>query len=387
MGSRAYDVVIIGGGIVGISAAYWLAQRRAGTIALLERDLMLGAGSTGRSAGGIRAQFSSPINIAIQKEAVRFYASFKDEIGGDPEFHQYGYLFLAASEQQMENFRRNVALQRAHGIDVHEVDTGEIARIAPYVNLEGIVGGTFSPTDGYADPHGAIQGLAECCKRMGVEVLFQSEVTALRRSGDRVTAAVTASGEIEGGTFINAAGAWCGPVGRMAGAELPVQPVRRMLFVTKPMTPADSGIRADMPMTVDMGSGVYFRRESGGILFGLANAREAPGYDTTIDWNFFEVMIEAAMKRVPAMEQAEVLRGWAGLYDTSPDEHAVLGRIPGFSNFWIISGFSGHGFMQGPIAARLVAEQIVDGRSSIDIRPLRPERFAEGEPLHEANII
>lgn len=387
MATRRFDFVIVGGGIVGISAAYWLAKKRAGTVALLERDIMLGNGSTCKSAGGIRAQFSSDINIRIMKQAVDFYASFEEQIGGEPEFYQYGYLFMATTDAQMENFRRQLELQHRYGVPSREVSRDDIHEIAPYVSLDGIVGGTFSPSDGYADPHGAIQGLWDRCKEMGVTILFQTEVTGLKRDGDRLTAAVTPAGDVEGGTFINAAGAWCGELGRWVGVELPVAPVRRMLFVTKPMPPETSGIRADMPMTIDMGSGVYFRRESGGVLFGLANTKEPPGYDMTIDWNFFEVMIDAAMKRVPVMAEAEILRGWSGLYDTSPDEHAVLGLIPGFSNFWLISGFSGHGFMQAPIAARLVVEKMVDGAASIDIHPLRIERFAEGRPLHETNII
>lgn len=387
MGARTYDVIIIGGGIVGISAAYWLAKKGAGRIALLERDIMLGNGSTCKSAGGIRAQFSSAINIQIQKEAVELYANFKERIGGDPEFLQHGYLFMATNAKQMEGFQKNIELQRRFGLDVRALTTEQVGKIAPYVNLDGIVGGAFSPSDGYADPHGAIQGFWDRCKEMGVEIHFQTEVTGLKRAGDRLTTAETPVGDFTADLFINGAGAWCGALGKMVGVKLPVEPVRRMLFVTKPMPTETSGIRSDMPMTIDMGSGVYFRRESGGILFGLANKDEPAGFDTTIDWDFFEVMIEAAVNRIPVMGEAEILRGWAGLYDTSPDEHAVIGKIPGFSNFYLISGFSGHGFMQAPIATRLVAEWIVDGRPSIDIEPLRIERFEQGQLLVESNII
>lgn len=381
------STVIVGGGIVGISMAYWLARKGVSHIYLLEKDVMLGNGSTERSAGGIRAQFSAEINIRLMIEGIRFYERFKEEVGGEPEFVQAGYLFMVSSEAVRKDFERNVRIQRTLGLDVQELTPAEIGRMAPYVRTDDIIYGTFCRTDGYADPHGVIQGLWERCKEMGVRICFQSEVIGVERSGDRIKAVRTADTIYEAEYFVNAAGAWSGQLARLADAEVPVYPVRRMLFITKPFPPGEHGIPAVIPMTIDMETGFYMRRESGGLMLGMEDDEEPPGFNTTMNWDWLEVLLEKSLPRVPALEKLEMMRGWAGLYDQSPDHSAVLGLIPGLENFYVVSGFSGHGFMQGPIAAKMVAELIVDGRASIDIHALRVERFQQKQPVYEANVI
>jgi len=387
MGTQRGEVVIIGGGIVGISMAYWLAKKGVSPIYLLERDIMLGTGSTERSAGGIRAQFSAEINVRLMIEGIRFYEGFKREIGGEPEFVQAGYLFLVKTEAMKRDFQRNVKLQRSLGMDVRELSPAEIAKLAPYVHTDDLVYGTFCQTDGFADPHGVIQGLWDRCKEMGVRICFKSGVRSIRRQGDRILSVKTDDAEYEAGVFVNAAGAWSGELARLADAEVPVEPVRRMLFITKPFPAGEHGIPGTIPMTIDMETGFYMRRESGGLMLGMEDDDEPPGFNTTLTWEWLEVLLEKALPRVPALEPLEIMRGWAGLYDQSPDHSAVLGLIPGLRNFYVVSGFSGHGFMQGPIASKMVAEQIVDGRASIDITPLRVGRFKESQPVHEANVI
>ncbi len=285
------------------------------------------------------------------------------------------------------DFQRNVRLQRSLGLDVRELAPADIARLAPYVRTDDLVYGTFCQTDGFADPHGVIQGLWDRCKEMGVRICFQSAVKSIRRQGDRILSVKTDDAEYEAGVFVNAAGAWSGELAKLADAEVPVQPVRRMLFITKPFPPDAHGIPRTIPMTIDMETGFYMRRESGGLMLGMEDDDEPPGFNTTLTWEWLEVLLEKALPRVPALEQLEMMRGWAGLYDQSPDHSAVLGLIPGLKNFYVVSGFSGHGFMQGPIASKMVAELIVDGRASIDITPLRVGRFKEKKPIHEANVI
>ena len=247
--------------------------------------------------------------------------------------------------------------------------------------------GTYCPTDGYADPQGVIQGFWDRCKELGVEIHFQHAVTEIQRQGDRIVS-VTANGTtFEAEHFSVCAGAWCGEIGKLAGAEIPVFPVRRMLFITKPIDPSPETFPAVIPMSIDMDSGFYMRRESGGLLLGMEDDSEPPGFNETLNWEWLYVMLEKGLHRFPALEKCEIMRGWAGLYDQSPDHSAVLGRVPTLKNFYVVSGFSGHGFMQGPIASRLVAELIAKGKPSIDIAPLRIERFAEGQPVHEANVI
>jgi len=383
MPDEKVDIVIIGGGIVGIATAYYLAKKGVKNITLLERDIMLGNGSTSRSAGGIRQQFSSDINIKLMMAGVKLYEKFDKEVGGHAEFNQFGYLFLAVTPEEVKAFKRNVALQMANGLDVKELSKGEISMKAPYLNIEDVAYGTFCQTDGYADPHGAIQGYWNRCKELGVKILFQTEVKGFKKTGNHLLTVLTNNGEIQASTFINCGGAWSGIIGEMAGADIPVKPYRRMIFITKPFKEA---IPVDMPLVVDFHSGVYMRRESGGILMGLADKNEPSSFNTNIDWSFLEVIIEKAMHRIPILAEAEIMRGWAGLYDTSPDDHALIGKVPNFTNFYVASGFSGHGFMQGPISAKLLAELIVDGNPSIDIHQLRVERFKEGELLHEANV-
>lgn len=381
------EVVIIGGGIVGLSAAYWLARMGVKPIHLLERDALLGNGSTQRCAGGIRAQFSAEINVRLMIENVRFYERFKEEIGGEPEFVQAGYLFLVSGEDLQARFQENVRLQSELGLRVREFTPEQIAERWPYIRTDDLVYGTFCSTDGYADPHGVIQGLWNRCRDLGVRIHLNSGVRSLERRGNRIVGACTSDCEFRGRYFFNAAGAWSNEVARLAGTEVPVQPVRRMLFITKPFPPGEYGIPGTIPMTIDMDSGFYMRRESGGLLLGMEDDSEPPGFDTTLRWEWLETLLEAGLRRVPALEHCEIMRGWGGLYDQSPDHSAVLGRIPPFENFYIASGFSGHGFMQGPIAAKTVCELMIHGKPSLDITPLRVERFKEGQPVHEANVI
>lgn len=385
MEKQKFDVVIVGAGIVGTCMAYWLAKKGVKSIAVLEKGIGPGNESTGKSAGGIRAQFSNEINIRMMIDAVKFYETFEKEIGGHIDFVQSGYLFMVTTDELKKSFQQNVQLQRRLGLKVEELTPAQIKAKAPYVNTEDVIYGTFCPTDGYADPTGAAQALWQWTRERGVKYFFQAEVKGVKTQGNRVLSVVTDQGEFEGSLFLNGAGAWSNELAKMANTEVPVYPLRRMLFITKPI-PTDV-IPAVIPMTIDMDTGFYCRRESGGLLLGMEDDREPPGFNLTLQWEWLEVLIEKAMPRIPYLEQCEIMRGWAGLYDQSPDHSAVLGRVPGTANFFIVSGFSGHGFMQAPIATRLVAELMIDGKASIDITPLRCERFKENQPMHEANVI
>lgn len=385
--TKKYDFVICGGGIVGISMAYWLAKRGAKSIALLEKDIALGNGSTGKCAGGIRAQFSTEVNIKIQLLAIKIYENFKNEIGGDPEFHQPGYLFMIKSEGWKHSFQKSVQIQRKLGLPVKELAPSDIKKLAPYVNTDGLIYGTFCKTDGYADPHGTIQGFWDRCKEMAVDIFMQTEVNQIKKNGANIISFVTNNGEFKGDVFINCAGAWSGELGKMTGAEIPVTGVRRMLFITNPIEPSPDGFPVDIPMTIDMDTGVYLRRESGGLLLGMEDESEPPGFDTTLNWDFLNTLIEHAIHRIPKLGECEIMRGWGGLYDMSPDRSAVVGLVPGFKNFYVVSGFSGHGFMQGPATTKLLSELIIDGKPSIDISQLRVDRFKDGEQVYELNVI
>lgn len=377
------DVVIIGGGAVGASIAYHLAQKGCRDVVVVERYL-LGSGSTGKSVGGIRQQFSTEINIRLSQESVKFFERFQEETGVDPEFHRVGYLFLATTPAEMEAFSRNVSLQRRLGVPM-EVLTPEQAReMVPALNISDVLGATYGPADGYAGVHEVTQGFARRARQLGVRIYEGREVTGIGVNGGRVQAVETAQGPIATPIVVNAAGAWSGQVARMVGLDLPVQPYRRMVFVTEPF-PA---IPSPIPLTIEFRRGLYFRHEGPGILMGMADPDEPSSFNTEVNWDFLPRLVQAAVERMPILEAARIKTGWAGLYEVTPDAHPILGPVPALQGFIVATGFSGHGFMHSPATGKLIAELIVDGRATtIDISPLGYERFARGELVRESRVV
>ncbi len=377
------SVAIVGGGIVGASVAYHLAKRGAKDVVLVEKELLLGTHATAKSAGGIRQQFGSEVNCRLSLESVRQFERFSQEMDCTTEFLQYGYLWLATKPEEMAVFRRNVALQQSLGIPVRLITPKEALDIAPYVRIDDVVGGTFCPTDGYASPADYLVGYEKQAKRLGVRIHTECPVRGLRVRDGRIEAVETAKGDVVTDTVVLAAGPYSTQVAKTADVELPVEAFRRQIFVTQPFP----DIREEMPMTIDFTSGVYMHKESRGILMGLANKDEPPSFNESVDWAFLERVIELAMHRVPILEKAEILRGWAGLYDTTPDHHPILGRAPGLPGLVLACGFSGHGFMHAPAVGKVTAELILEGRPSIDISPLSLARFREGKRIEESHVI
>ncbi len=371
------DIVVIGGGIVGCSVAYHLAKQGSRSVALLEKDLVC-FGSTGKSAGGIRVQFSSEVNIRLSLEALKILAGFQDEFGVDPGFRQAGYLFLATTVEELEAFRQNVALQQGFGIPVELLGPEEIGRRLPLVRVDDLAGGTFCPWDGHASPHEVTHALAAGARRLGARIHEGRAVTEVAVEAGRVVAVETSAGPIDCGAAVICAGPYAAHVGAMAGVDLPVKPYRRQLFVTRAL----AGLPEFLPLTIDFHRGWYFRREGEGILFSGPKDADS-SFNTHVDWEDLEAIVATAVHRVPLLAKAEVLRGWAGSYDITPDHNPILGAVPGVPGLYVAAGFSGHGFMHGPIAGRLVAELILGRTPSIDISPFAPDRFARGAALPE----
>ncbi len=371
------DIVVIGGGIVGCSVAYHLVKMGGRGVALLEKDLVC-FGSTGKSAGGIRVQFSSELNIRLSLEALKILAGFQEEFGVDPGFRQTGYLFLATTEAELAMFRQNVALQQGFGIPVEVLGPEEIRRRVPILRVDDVAGGTFCPWDGHASPHEVTHAFAAAARRLDARIHEGRAVTELAVEERKVVAVETSAGPIECGAVVICAGPYAGHVGAMAGVELPVKPYRRQLFVTKPL----AGLPEFLPLTIDFHRGWYFRREGEGILFSGPKDPDS-SFNTHVDWEDLEAIVATAIHRVPLLAKAEVLRGWAGTYDITPDHNPLLGAVPGVGGLYVAAGFSGHGFMHGPIAGRLMAELILDGKPSIDISPFAPDRFARGAAIPE----
>jgi sarcosine oxidase subunit beta len=376
MGETA-DIVIIGAGIVGCSIAYHLAIQGAPRVVVVEQDLIC-SGSTGKSAGGIRQQFATEINLLLSIESLRMFHRMREELGVDPEFRQVGYLFMATTPAELELFRRQAKVQQRYGIPVRIISPDDVRRLVPYVRLDDIIGGAYCPTDGYAAPYEVTMGYAAASRRLGVTIHERRPVTRILRERDRVAGVETPQGPIHAPIVVNAAGAEGGVVGTMAGVEVPVKPYRRQLFVTRPLPEFST----EPPLTIDFHRNWYFRGEMGGCLFSGPKDEEST-FNTNVDWEHVAESVAKAVARVPLLEKAEISRGWAGSYDISPDNNAILGAVPEPSGFYVATGHSGHGFMHGPATGKLMAELILTGKTSIDISPFGLDRFRTGRIVRE----
>jgi sarcosine oxidase, subunit beta len=383
-GPRAQaPVVVIGAGCIGSAIAYELGRMGVRGVVVLEREPFAGSGSTGKAAGGIRAQFSTPINVQISIRAEKRYARFAEEMETPPVFFPVGYLFVLSQPEHWARFQGQVEMQRGLGLDVRTLTPAEVHTMIPELRVDDLLGATFCPTDGLANPHEITQAYVAHARRLGAEFRFGTAARGLRVEVGRVRGVITDQGAIDTPWVVNAAGPHAAEIARWAGVDLPVRPIRRHCFTTSPLP----FVHDRLPMIVDVGSGAYMHRESGGMLIGLANADEPSGFDTSVNWEFLERVVEPAIHRLPALADAEISNGWAGLYETTPDHNAVLGPPAGVEGLMLANGFSGHGLMHAPAVGELIAEWIVRGTPSLDLRPLRLERFAEHETLVEANVI
>jgi sarcosine oxidase subunit beta len=376
------DVVIAGGGIAGCALAYQLAKRKVDVV-LLERET-LGSQSTGKCAGGVRQQFSMEANVRLQRLSVQLLQGFEQETGHPADFRQIGYLFVLTQPQQIEDFRHNMEMWHRVGVtEAHWVDAAEAARMVPVLNVDDVLGCTFCPSDGIASPADVTTGYAAAAGRLGARLKEGVEVTGIDVAGGRVQGVRTSAGDIATRLVFNCAGAWSASIGRMAGLEIPVLPYRRHIAVTGTF-PA---ISRTTPMTVDFHTSLYFHPEGDGVLIGMSDRSEPPGFGTETNWEFLEKMFEQAARRAPALAGAGVKTAWAGLYEITPDHQAILGPIGEVEGFWCAAGFSGHGFMQAPAAALLLTQLLMDHESEIDISGFAFERFAKGVLVREKNVI
>jgi sarcosine oxidase subunit beta len=376
------EVAIIGGGIMGASTAFHLAEKGCTNVVILEKDLLAQA-STGLSAGGIRQQFSHPANVRLSQEAVRVFERFEELFGVDMEFRQVGYLFLAQSEDVWQEFLTNVGLQRKCNVPVEALSPDEIKYRWPYLNVEDLRGGTFCPEDGYADPYMAAMGFAKAARRLGVRIEEQTKVTAIQVEGGIVRGVETTGGSISAPVVVNVAGPWGGVVARLAGIDLPVKPYRRQVFVTKGF----EAIPKPVPMILDIEPAFYFRGEGPGILMGMSDPAEPSSFNLNWDYAFLEKVIDKAFHRAPILEDAEVNRGWGGLYAITPDDNPIIGALPGADGFYCAIGFSGHGFQQAPTVGRILSELILDGETDFDLSPFTHDRFEKVVGKAETRVV
>jgi sarcosine oxidase subunit beta len=380
---KTADIVIIGGGVMGASAAYHLAKRGIKNVVLLEKEEFFGTGATGRCAGGVRYQFSTEINVKLSLESLPMIERFKEETGQDVDYRQCGYLLVATNEKDAQVFKHNVEMQNGLGVQTQLLSGDEVRERLPLMKFEDAIAGTFNPKDGLVDPNGVVAGYVSAAQKLGVKALSRAEATRICVSGDQVEGVETTQGEIQTRMVLNAAGPWAGLVGQMAGVQIPIVPVRRQMFTTNAL----KEIPADFPFVIDFAQSLYFHREGEGLLIGMSNQREKPGFDQSIDEEFEMENFEAALERMPLLERASRASHWAGLYEVTPDAHPIFGGSP-VRGFTICAGFSGHGFMHGPIAGKLMTEYILDGKfSTVDVSMLDLARFEEGRLIKEYNVV
>jgi sarcosine oxidase subunit beta len=373
---------------MGASVAYYLARRGVTDVVLVEREQMLGAGSTGRNAGGVRHQFSNEANIRLSIESIGLFERFGEEVGAEIDFHQDGYLFLLSTPASVEMFTANVRLQRSLGITVDWLDAAGAAALAPGLVTDGVIGATFCQRDGIADPNGVTMGFAKSAQAAGATIVRETAVTGILVEGGRVAGVETTGGSIAAPVVVNAAGPYARAVGRMAGVDVPVEPYRRHIFIARPPAGAVTwNVPASRIMVIDFESTFYFHREGAGLLFGMGDPHETPTLDLTVQWDFLEQVTPVAARRLPALADAPIARAWAGLYEMTPDANPIIGAARDLAGFFLITGFSGHGFQHSPAAGRILADVITGRDPGMDLAPFALERFGDRHAGGERYVV
>jgi len=381
------DVVIVGGGIVGSSIAYHLTESGCTNVLVIERETHQGKGSTGKSMGGVRAQFATPVNIQMSLYSIPFYASFDERLGHPAGYKPQGYLFVATSERHLQYLRTNQERQKALGLKTARmVSADEIRSMFPQLRADDVVGGSFCSTDGFVDPYSAMVGFMARAAESGARLRRNAEVTAIHADGHGVTGVETTRGPVATRTVVNAAGPWAAQAAKLAGVDLPVEPLRRMLVPTEPF----DEFPHSAPMIIDMSNGFHFRPESLGFLLAWNDPEETPGFKTDFDPGFIERVLTRAAGRVPCFENLAVnpKRAWAGLYEMTPDHHPILGPVAEVPGFFLANGFSGHGVMHAPATGKILSDLILHKKCDlVDTSLLALARYREGRLIEETAVL
>lgn len=374
------DVVIIGGGIVGTATAYYLAKSGVKDVVVVEKGTVC-SGSTGRCGAGIRAQWGTEMNCRLAIAALDIFEQLDDELGLPTGLNQGGYLLVAYKESEFETLKKGMALQNSLGIKSRIVSLGEAREICPALAAEDAVGFTYHARDGHADPFLTTFAYLEAAKRLGVAYHRDTECTGIKVRGGRACGITTDKGDIDANTVINCAGGYAQIIAKMAGVELPNWGERHEIMITEPTEP---GVCPPMLMSF---SGNYYiqQRPHGSIICGMSPAGHPQDYQNRTTWQFVTKMSEVLMKLLPCTKGIRVVRHWSGLYDMTPDGSPIIGETD-VKNFYHSTGYSGHGFMLGPIAGKVLAQHLTGSKPDIDFSILDYRRFAKGELILEPNI-
>ncbi|MFZ0158369.1 MAG: FAD-binding oxidoreductase [Kineosporiaceae bacterium] len=381
------EVVVVGGGVMGASIAFHLAEAGVSDVLLLERDA-LASGSTSKAAGGVRAQFSDALNVILGARSLEAFERFRERPGNEIDLHQVGYLFLLTTPEDVATYEASVALQNSLGVGSRMISAREAGAMTPILSMDGVLAAAFHARDGYCSPESVVQGYASGARGHGATVVTDVEVTGIERDGATITGVQTSAGRVGTSTVVNCAGPWAGLVAAMAGIDLPVTPLRRQIVVTEPLPAALRAlVPPAMPMTIEAASTFYLHPEGRGMLMGMSYVGEEPGFRMGMSDDWLPDLTEAMERRAPALLDVGMAHGWSGLYEDSPDHNALIGESSEVSRFFYVTGFSGHGFLQGPAVGEVVRDLYLGREPFVDIGPLSADRFTAGTARPEHNIV
>lgn len=381
--NKTADAVIIGGGVNGVAIAYNLAKRGFTNICVLERDY-LASGSTGRCGAGVRAQWGTEMNLRMAMASVRMFENMNEELAydNDIEFNQGGYLLLAYTDAGWEQFKKNVVLQRAHGLAVELLSPEAAKKVVPHLNTDQLLGATFCPTDGHCNPFKVTDAYAKAARRLGVQIYTNTTVTGIRREGDKICGVETTRGFIASPIVVNAAGGYSQDIAAMVDLAIPTYSERHQILITEPVE------QMQQPMVMSFHHNLYCQQTPhGSFIMGLGDPTEQPGYNIEASWQFLQEMAEKVTWLLPPLRHIRVVRQWAGLYNMTPDATPILGPVDEVPGFFLAVGFSGHGFMLAPAVGVLLAESILGQETDIPISPMGLGRFARGELFREPSVV
>jgi len=380
---KSYDIVIIGGGIIGCSIAFELSKRGRRDILVIEQDYLT-SGSTGRCGAGIRQQWGSKINATLAYESTNIFEHIEEYTGydGDCGLNQGGYLLLAYTEKEWEQFHKNLKIQHAVGIKSHAVDIDGIKEIVPHINTDGLYGACFCAKDGHADPFHCTYAYAKAAEKNGVDIETYTKVTGFSIIKNRISSVKTTKGTVQANVVLNCTGGYAAKMAAMVGDELPISPERHQILITEPVAHIMD------PMVMSFHRHFYVQQTPhGSVIMGIGDPMEAESFNIRPSWQFLELTASLITQTLPVFRDLRVVRQWAGLYDMSPDRYPIINEAKKVKGFITIAGFSGHGFMVAPRIAILLANHLTDKQDDLDINLFSAERYKTGNLLLEPLVV
>ncbi len=380
---KVYDAIIIGGGIVGCSTAFELAKRGMNNVLVIEQEYLT-SGATGRCGAGIRQQWGSVLNATLSVESTHIFENLEEYTGysGSCGLNQGGYLLVAYTEKEWEQFQKNLEVQHSLGIPSYPVDLEGAKKIVPHLNTEGMFGACFGPKDGHADPFHCTFAYAKGAQRMGVDIETYTTVTGLSAEGGKIKTVHTTKGDVEAPIVLNCTGYNASKLTNMLGEDLPVYPERHQILITEPVEHFMD------PMVMSFHRHFYVQQTPhGSVIMGFGDPAEPQSYNINASWQFLEQMAETVTQTLPILRNCRVVRQWAGLYDMSPDRNPVIHEAKTAEGFISVAGFSGHGFMVAPRTAILLANHLTNQKDDLDIKRFSADRYESGELLLEPSVV